>query len=177
MNAAPDSAVTTCAEVEPFLPIIADGGLDPHVDVEIFAHIARCQECQAALARHDLITLAIGNGAKLAPQKPRFELVHYRVPLPWAIASAAALACALGGGWLLHRAQPAAPQTPVLAQNSLQKNASEIIRVNKPGQANKQPYYLVVQDGNVTLIDPSAIDGSTAQPSNNGPVPVSLHRY
>jgi hypothetical protein len=169
---------TTCADVEPLLPIIADGGLDPSTDVEIFAHLARCQDCQDALARHDLVTLAIANGAEAPPQSSRLELVHLRLPLPYAIASAAAAVFALAGAWWLTQAaqQPSAPQSAMLAQKLLPKNASEIIRVTKPGQPNGQPYYLVVQDGSVMLIDPQAVDG-VVQPHTEQAVPVSLHRY
>jgi hypothetical protein len=163
---------TTCADIEPMLPIIADGGLDPSTDIEIFAHLARCQDCQAALARHDLVTLAIANGAEAPPQTTRLELVHFRLPLPYAIAAAAAAVFALTGAWWLTNAaqQPSAPQSAMLAQ------ANEIIRITKPGQPNDQPYYLIVQDGRVTLIDPQAVDG-IVPPHTEQAVPVSLHRY
>ncbi len=82
-----------CEDAEAFLPLVADGALTPEGDPALFEHIARCPACQESLARHDLVSLALAP----VPRVPR--LVRVRLPLPWAFASAAGIACAASVCW------------------------------------------------------------------------------
>lgn len=144
----------TCAEIEALLPLVADGALDAAADPQLFAHLADCSACQEALAGHDLITLAIGQGAA---SSPRLAVTHVRLPRLVAWASAAALAIALGGAALWLRG--ATPPAPLLADR-------EIIRVNIPGGAPDSGYYLIREGEHWQRVDPGHLDGDRpADPS------------
>lgn len=141
----------TCEEVAALLPLVADGALDADADPALFAHLARCCDCQDALMRHDLVTVALestrpaGDGA--LQRQPRREPVRH-VFLPWPAALAASLAAAAGlWMWLASmQGTRVAPATP----------ATQVVQVLG---ADGQPVYVVVQGDQVTVIDPRAIDG------------------
>lgn len=161
------SMTATCADVEALLPLIADGAIDAASDPAIFDHLSHCDDCQEALARHDLIGLAIGAGVAapdaLAP-------IRYRLPPAVAWASAAALLAALVGlgSWQLGRGRSAAD---TVAQR-------EVIRVTTPGDPAQAPYYLI-RDGE--RLDPAQLElgdegirpASGAAPRDA--LPVGLH--
>lgn len=138
------------------LPLVADGALDAEADPALFAHLARCNECQDALARLDLVQLALETSRPaLSPTAvPWRRAAARQVFLPWPAALAASLAAAAGlWAWLATfeaRPQPTSPAPQVVQM------------LDKDGQ----PVYVVVQDGQVTLIDPRTIDGKggTSQP-------------
>lgn len=158
-----DRPELSCAEVEPMLPLVADGALDADGDPALFAHLARCEACQEALARHDLISLALAQPAPAVPQPIRF-----RLPLPLAVASAAALLAAVTGAWWLAT-RPAA-EAEALARR-------EVIRVVRPGEPQAQPVYLI-RDGE--RIDPARLEfGRDGEPTGAaappGAVPVGVH--
>lgn len=160
-------AEPTCAEVEQLLPLVADGALDAEADPVLFAHLAACAECQEALARHDLITLAIGQGA--AAPAPRLAVVHFRLPRVVAWASAAGLAICLGGAaWWARGATPAAT---VVADR-------EVIHVTDPANADAPGYYLIREGGQWQRIDPGRLDGDrpAAGTVNRDSTPVG-YRY
>lgn len=147
----PTARDLTCEEVAALLPLVADGALDADGDPGLFAHLARCCECQDALMRHDLVTVA------LEATRPANDGVSHRQPkrepirhifLPWPAALAASLAAAAGlWMWLAtmqqNRVAPTAPATQVV----------QVVG------ADGQPVYVVVQGDQVTVIDPRAIDG------------------
>ena len=67
-----------CHEVEPMLPLIADGTLQPEDDPSLFHHLARCPHCQQQLAIYDLIDLAITEEApRVAPRSQQWQLNHW----------------------------------------------------------------------------------------------------
>lgn len=138
----------TCAEAEPLLPLVADGALDAEADPGLFAHLAGCPDCQEALARHDLITLAIGQGA--AAPAPRLTVRHYRLPRFVVWASAAALVVGLGGLALAIRGGSSG--TPTVAQR-------EIIRVSDPADPASAPYFLIRDGDRWERVDPKRLDG------------------
>ena len=61
----------TCDEAEALLPLVADAQLDPDSDPTLFEHLARCDDCQRSLARHDLVTLALSDSARPVLRRPR----------------------------------------------------------------------------------------------------------
>jgi hypothetical protein len=138
----------TCTDAEPLLPLIADGAIDAESDPALFAHLERCADCQEALARHDLINLALGQPA--AAPRSRLAVRHYRVPRAWALASAAALVAAITlGAWALR---PAATHgTPQVAEQTL-------LHVRTPGQADPQELILIHQGSATVLVDPADLD-------------------
>lgn len=141
----------TCEEVAALLPLVADGALDADADPALFAHLARCCDCQDALMRHDLVTVALESTRPASDasqqRQPRREPIRH-VFLPWPAALAASLAAAAGlWMWLAsvqgNRVAPTAP-------------ATQVVQVLG---AEGQPVYVVVQGDQVTVIDPRAIDG------------------
>jgi anti-sigma factor RsiW len=144
----------TCEEAEVLLPLVADGALDTTADPALFAHLARCEQCQEALMRHDVVSLALTRSrpASLMATGPARR---WRVrTLPWPVALAASLAAAAGlWGWLatLPRATPSTP-------------ALQVVQVPGP---DGQPVYVVLDGDRMTVVDPRALDGrapAAAQP-------------
>jgi hypothetical protein len=146
------SRALTCEEVEALLPLVADGALDADADPALFMHLARCCECQDALLRHDLVTVAlevtrpgtVGAGITRRPSRT----VIRQVFLPWPAALAASLVAA-AGLWLWLASMHSARPTPEV-------QATQVVQVVG---ADGQPLYVVVQGDQVTVIDPRAIDG------------------
>lgn len=148
------SRALTCEEVEALLPLVADGALDADADPALFMHLARCCDCQDALMRHDLVTVALevtrpgavaGSSAR-RPGTPR--TVIRQVFLPWPAALAASLVAA-AGLWMWLASMQSARTVPEV-------QATQVVQVVG---ADGQPLYVVVQGDQVTVIDPRAIDG------------------
>jgi len=165
----PRPSEPTCADVEALLPLIADGAIDPASDPAVFSHLSHCDECQEALARHDLIELAIGAGAATANQA--LAPICYRLPAVAAWAAAAALLAAITGlGWYASRTAAAHDR---VAQR-------EVIRVTTPGDPAHQPFYLI-RDGD--RLDPAQLDftagdagaAAAAAAAPDGALPVGMH--
>lgn len=144
----------TCEEAEALLPLVADGALDDATDPALFTHLSRCCDCQEALMRHDLVTVALETtrcGSVISGpscQRDAKRPVIRHVFLPWPAALAASLAAAAGLWMWLASLQPArtTPATP----------ATQVVQVLG---ADGQPVYVVVQGDQVTVIDPRTIDG------------------
>jgi hypothetical protein len=83
----------SCADVEPLLPLIADGVIDAAAEPGVFAHLAGCPHCQEALLNHDLVTIALA-GAPIPPRRRART-----IPWPWAAAAAAGLVAAVALAW------------------------------------------------------------------------------
>lgn len=153
-----DAALTPsplcCDEVEPLLPLVADGAIDAAADPAIFEHLARCQDCQDCLARHDLVHLGLERGrtSKVLTMPP-MRGWHYR--LPWPAAAAVLSFVALG---LLLWPQNGAP-LPASADRS---SAQRVISM--PGSDPQHPRYAVFQGGHEEVIDPQAVDGAFSEP-------------
>lgn len=92
----------SCEDVEPLLPLIADGAIGVEQEPAAFAHLADCAHCQEQLARHDLVTLALAPAG--APARRRTAVL--RLPLPWIVLGLAPLGIA--AAWWSGR-RPAAP--------------------------------------------------------------------
>lgn len=156
----------SCDEVASLLPLVADGALDAEGDPALFAHLARCCECQEALVRHDLVTVALERtrlGSVSVNEAPRRREPIRQVFLPWPAALAASLVAAAGLWMWLASSQHAqvGPQTP----------ATQVVQVLG---ADGQPVYVVVQGDQVTVIDPRAIDGK-APASQSQATPVKFN--
>lgn len=151
-----DPETLSCAEVAPLLPLVADEVLDAESDPALFAHLARCAHCQDALARHDLVTLALST-APLRAAPPAVTVIRYRVPQRWIAAAAALLTVAvLGAAWNLR---PTASAGPVVA-------VQELIRIVDPETGRERPMLLIRQGDRSTLVDPREFDhlrGETPQ--------------
>jgi hypothetical protein len=148
-----------CEDVEPLLPLAADGAIDAASDPAVFAHLARCNDCQESLVRHDLITLGLECGRSQV-QVIRPASWHYR--LPWPAAAAALVGVAVLSSWLAQRS-PAVMQP--LADNSSQRTDTLVFKV--PGPNPSRPYYKVVQGDRVSLIDPQAVDGAVTRDTSD----------
>lgn len=144
-------AELTCEEVDALLPLVADGAIDADADPALFAHLARCCDCQDALMRHDLVTVALEATRTDVPTTAARPAPIRHVFLPWPAALAASLAAAAGlWGWLATlQASRTTPQAP----------ATQVVQVLG---TDGQPVYVVVQGEQVTVIDPRAIDGKGA---------------
>jgi hypothetical protein len=145
----------TCEEAAALLPLVADGALDAAADPVLFAHLARCCDCQDALMRHDLVGLALEatRPAQATAQTPRRAPIRH-VFLPWPATLAASLVAAVGlWMWLATLHHERAVTAP----------AVEVVQVLGP---DGQPVYVVMQDGQMTVVDPRVIDGKApaAQP-------------
>lgn len=160
----------TCAEAEPLLPLVADGALDPEGDPALFAHLSRCTQCQDALARHDLVTLALERGQPAVVRRPRLRLL-----VPVALAAAAALALAAGLWWWTAAGDP--PPVPVAAAIAPDRApgrpqaqapepapalASEDPRILRSVGRDGQVRYLIQHPDRVQVVDLGAIDGAGA---------------
>jgi anti-sigma factor RsiW len=163
----------SCDEVTALLPLVADGALDAEGDPALFAHLARCCECQEALMRHDLVTVALertcpvnatnANSAASVKDGSRRRAPIRHVFLPWPAAVAASVIAAAGlWMWLASWQQNhVAPQAP----------ATQVVQVLG---ADGQPIYVVVQGEQITVIDPRAIDGK-APASQQQSTPVKFN--
>ncbi len=142
----------SCDDVESLLPLVADGALDAASDPALFAHLARCCACQEALVQHDLVTIALEETRPAATvlTPARREPIRH-VFLPWPAALAASLAAAAGLWMWLGTLNHARVQSPA--------PATQVVQVMS---ADGQPVYVVVQGEQVTVIDPRAIDGRSA---------------
>jgi len=162
-------AEPTCAEVEQLLPVIADGALDAEADPMLFAHIAQCTVCQEALARHDLITLAIGRHGAAPAAAPRLAVVHFRLPRLVAWASAACLVAALGSAAWWMRSGPSA--APAIVDR-------EVIRVTDPSDPQGRGYLLIHEGAQWQRIDPGHLDGERSPAAGHDGDSVSVgYRY
>jgi hypothetical protein len=137
-----------CEEAGALLPLVADGALDAEADPALFAHLARCCDCQEALMRHDLVGIALeATRPPQAGEAARRRALIRHVFLPWPAALAASLAAATGlWMWLASLQQ----HPPVVSP------APEVVQVLG---ADGQPIYVVMKDGQMTVVDPRAIDG------------------
>lgn len=159
MNQPAIRPVLTCDESEALLPLVADGQLDPDRDPALFEHLARCDDCQRSLARHDLVTLALGDSARPARASAPRPLTWR---LPWPAALAASLLAAFGL-WLALDAYG-------VRRDAERQPQTRVIRVDQPGQA--KPVYVVIDaNGATTVIDPQAGD-ARAKPTGDTPIPV-----
>ncbi len=159
-----DPEILTCADVEPLLPLVADEVLDDESDPDLFAHLARCARCQDALARHDLVTLAVST-APLRAVPPAVTVIRYRVPQRWIAATAALLTVAiLGAAWNLR---PHVSTDSVVA-------VQELIRIADPETGRERPMLLIRQGDRSTLVDPREFDHLRGEMPQHDPraVPV-----
>ncbi|HEX3132588.1 MAG TPA: hypothetical protein VHX44_03275 [Planctomycetota bacterium] len=149
------SAELTCEEAEALLPLVADGALDADADPALFAHLARCCDCQDALMRHDVVTVALEATRTEVPVTVVRRAPIRHVFLPWPAALAASLAAAAGLWMWLATLQA--------AHTTAQAPTTQVVQVLG---TDGQPVYVVVQGDQVTVIDPRAIDGkgTGAQP-------------
>jgi hypothetical protein len=145
----------TCAEVEPLLPLIADGVVDAAAEPAIFAHLAGCQECQEALFRHDLVSVALVG----APMPPRS--VTRRIHWPWAVASAASLAAVCALAWPETPARVAAPAVATVAPDI------EVLTLS--GGPTGLPITVLRRGKTVVILPPA--------PTSNDGTPVAYRRY
>jgi len=148
-------AELTCEEADALLSLVADGAIDAEADPALFAHLARCCDCQDELMRHDLVTVALQTTSARVPTTAARRAPIRHVFLPWHSALAASLVAAAGlWMWLASlQAGHSAPSAP----------AMQVVQVLG---TDGQPVYVVVQGEQVTVIDPRAIDGkgTNAQP-------------
>ena len=162
----------SCAEVEPLLPLVADGSVDPDADPGLFAHLASCPSCQQLVAEHDLVTIALERGASLNAPVTRQPKSPLRLWLP--IATAASLVIAGTIVWRLANAPGTARDqtdvTRVAVSTAPSPQAAPIAKTivtDKPEvicitRANGSIYYLVRRNDSWQPIDPATIDGSDA---------------
>ena len=148
---APSTATSElpCEEVAALLPLVADDSINAETDPALFAHLARCCDCQEALASHDAVTIALEHTrpSTSVVARPRRSSIHH-VFLPWPAALAASLAAAVGLWVWLTTLQNARPQT--------QAPTTQVVQVLS---SDGHPLYVVVEGEQITVIDPRTIDG------------------
>lgn len=178
MTLPPDDTALACDEAEALLPLVADGTLDADGDPALFAHLARCSDCQESLARHDQVSMALEHGVLEHPVQDR--ALRYRLPRAWAALIAATLVMVVGAAWMsasrghtehaLAAKLAAMPPHDVLAEGA----DTEVIRVS--GQDPSHPYYVILRDGRAVLVDPKQDQqGRRSRPPLAHP--VGLNRY
>ena len=141
-----------CDEVAALLPLVADESINSETDPALFAHLARCCDCQEALASHDAVTIALEHTrpSTSVTARPRRSPIHH-VFLPWPTALAASLAAAVGLWMWLTTLQDTRPQT--------QAPTTQVIQVQS---SDGHPVYVVIEGEQITVIDPRTIDGKAA---------------
>lgn len=139
----------TCEEAEPLLPLVADGALEPDDDPALFDHLASCAACQESLARHDLITLAVGQGKTPEPVRKPIQFVR----MSWAMAAAWLLMVGGVGAALWAFNRPALTTTPAMAI--------------QPEVISEQDGRFLIRIGNETF-ETTAEDGLRDQPDADG---------
>jgi hypothetical protein len=151
------SPAMTCAEAEPLLPLVADGAVDPDSDPALFAHLAGCPACQEAVARHDLIALAIARGAGQAAPRIRRPVLRW-----WLPAAAAALVAAAAGWWLVRPETPAAITpvaaiTPAAPETAATGPATPtVLRIQQPDGSQ---VFLIREHGRWMVVGHGTVDG------------------
>ncbi len=141
-----------CEEVAALLPLVADGAINAESDPALFAHLARCCDCQEALASHDVVTIALEYTSPSASVMARSRQAPIRhVFLPWPAGLAASLAVA-AGLWMWVSASQNVQSAP-------QTSMTQVVQVMS---SDGNPLYVVVEGEQVTVIDPRNIDGKAA---------------
>jgi len=130
----------SCDEAEALLPLVADGALTAGEDPALFAHLAGCSTCQRSLADHDLIGVALQHGA--ARISPRLGKV-IRLPLPWAIASAACVAAIVAIGVAIHT-----------RMHDVSSPSIEVVAI--PGSTPERTVYVLRKGEQTVVLDPAA---------------------
>ena len=156
--AAPSAAASTatgelpCEEIVALLPLVADDSINAETDPALFAHLARCCDCQEALASHDAVNMALEYTRPFASVmiRPRRSPIRH-VFLPWPAALAASLAAAVGLWMWLTTLQSAHPPS--------QATTTQVVRLLS---SDGHPLYVVVEGEQITVIDPRTIDGKTS---------------
>jgi hypothetical protein len=135
----------SCADVEPLLPLIADGSLQPNEEVAVFEHLYSCDCCQDALARHDAVSFALGGSAEQASTSLR--IVHRQLSVPWMIASAAAAAAVVA---IVLSGRPMAEQRgttlKVAREGSQPRFDREVKRLLDPKDPSRSIGVLITKD-------------------------------
>lgn len=141
-----------CEEIAALLPLVADDSINAETDPALFAHLARCCDCQEALASHDAVNMALEYTRPFASviTRPRRSSVRH-VFLPWPAALAASLAAAVGLWMWLTTLQSARPPSPAPTTQVVQVLSSD-----------GHPLYVVVEGEQITVIDPRTIDGKAS---------------
>jgi hypothetical protein len=144
-----EQAELPCEEVAALLPLVADGAINAESDPALFAHLARCCDCQEALASHDVVTIALEYTSPTPSVMTRSRRAPIRhVFLPWPAALAASLAAVVGlWMWL---------STQQNGQTAPQTSTTQVVQVMS---SDGHPLYVVVEGEQVTVIDPRNIDG------------------
>lgn len=172
----------TCAEVEPLLPLVADGALDDRGDPDLFLHLVDCDHCQAVLASHDLLTLTL----ERTPTVPVERVIRWRIP----VALAASVLAAAVTGWLWipgpvsgEATSAVAVATPKSTPASAAPTAvvplpdNPVIEIDVaavPSPIPGRTMFVVRRGEQVLLVDPVA---GTAQPPPTDAKPATYHRY
>ncbi len=150
----------SCAEAEPLLPLVADGALTATDDRALFDHLATCEACQEALARHDLISLALtAPGPAPAVRRPRIIRNGWWLAVPVAAAAGLTLTVALAP---MSPSATTPASTPVTAQVTppvATDPAPVVIErdvASLPGNVPGKKLILVRRGDQVLLVDPAA---------------------
>lgn len=159
-----------CEDVEPLLPLIADGAIAAADEPAAFAHLAACERCQEQLALHDLVELALTAAAPARPVRPRRRVLRLR--LPWAAALAASLAAILAVGWAVQADRRAGMADRTLAERGgPAPSDTEVLTV--PGPRPGTVVYVIRRGDQVVVVDPQ----QQAPARDETGVPVGLRRY
>jgi hypothetical protein len=156
MNVA-SRAEMTCEEATPLLPMVADGAIDDVADPALFAHLSRCCDCQENLAQHDLINVSLA--ASRPPVRStaiaKMQPLRY-VFLPWPATLAASLVAAVGLWMWLTTLQNnrSVPIQPITQVHQVMTNDGHVV-------------YVVVENGQLSVIDPRTLDGKMSSDATN----------
>lgn len=188
----------SCDEVEPLLPLVADGQLDETGDPALFAHLADCQHCADSLAAHDLITLTLERRPAAAPSPTlRFPAWQRWLPLAAAAILVVGVGLTLGSGMqtiapvapsVAKKPAAAHPTAPVVAVTAIPAPVvpiapaapiqieMEVVAV--PGSTPGHPRYLVRRGEQVLLVDPNAAPADAVPATyTTNPAREQVRRY
>lgn len=161
----------SCEEVEELLPLVVDGVIGDEDEPELFRHLAACPQCQASLAAHDLVTLA------LAPQqKPPYAATTGRYPLrfSWLASAAGIIVCAAAGilwiGPSVSYGDSLVLNEPAVSEP--QSDELEVLQILRSGPGREQPLFVVRENGRIVVLPSEELDGGHYRSNQDHPAPL-----
>ena len=170
---APSVQQMDCIEVEELLPLVAEGLIDPDSDPAVFEHLAGCDQCQASLEMHDLVTLQLSHGSDLSPASPRSDVIHFQLSRPLAMAASfllvAMLGLTVGLGWQ-------SSQDQLSTETISEKPETQILDVLQARSDDESPLIIIRHQDQTIVVPQHQIDNGNSSNADNNSTSVPV-RY